>query len=90
MRSIHPLPPYLTLIGSSNYGRRSAALDLEANVLVTTTSFPLRKALERELDLIRADAKGEQQVVSAALFEREERLVPLGVRYAAKTIENML
>ena len=85
--SLTPLPPYLTLIGSSNYGSRSATRDLEANVLITTQSLQLRKQLETELKRIRNDAV---DVVDEALFERKDRQVGLGVRIAAKAIESML
>ncbi|GAA5964590.1 hypothetical protein JCM21900_002651 [Sporobolomyces salmonicolor] len=84
---LHPLPPYLTLIGSSNYGGRSAQRDLEANVLVTTHSAQLRRELERELRGIRWFA---DERVEPALFERTERKVPWGVRVAARAIETML
>ncbi|GAA5882780.1 hypothetical protein JCM16303_002453 [Sporobolomyces ruberrimus] len=85
--SISPLPPYLTLIGSSNYGSRSATRDLEANILVTTQSLGLRKELERELRKIRADAG---DIVDENLFARKDRQVGWGVRLAAKVIESML
>ncbi|GAA5910576.1 CDP-diacylglycerol--glycerol-3-phosphate 3-phosphatidyltransferase [Sporobolomyces salmoneus] len=85
--SLTPLPPYLTLIGSSNYGSRSATRDLEANVLITTQSYGLRKQLEKELKAIRKDAG---DVVDEKLFERKERKVGWGVRVAAKVIESML
>ncbi|GAA5956397.1 hypothetical protein JCM3765_005650 [Sporobolomyces pararoseus] len=85
--SLSPLPPYLTLIGSSNYGSRSATRDLEANVLVTTQSLSLRKELEKELRGIRKDAR---DLVDEQLFERKDRKVGWGVRIAAKAIESML
>jgi len=85
--SLTPLPPYLTLIGSSNYGSRSATRDLEANVLITTQSLTLRKELEKELRGIRKDAI---DLVDGKLFERKDRKVGWGVRVAAKVIESML
>ncbi|GAA5923723.1 CDP-diacylglycerol--glycerol-3-phosphate 3-phosphatidyltransferase [Sporobolomyces koalae] len=85
--SLHPLPPYLTLIGSSNYGSRSATRDLEANVLVTTQSLELRKQLEAELKGIRQDAN---DLVDQTLFERKDRQVGWGVRIAANVIKSML
>ncbi|GAA6021509.1 hypothetical protein JCM11491_006465, partial [Sporobolomyces phaffii] len=85
--ALAPLPPYLTLIGSSNYGARSATRDLEANVLVTTQSVALRKQLEKELKAIRRDAV---DVVDDSLFARKDRQVGVGVRIAAKAIESML
>ncbi|ORY90148.1 hypothetical protein BCR35DRAFT_287375 [Leucosporidium creatinivorum] len=82
-----PLPPYLTLIGSSNYGNRSAQRDLEANLLVTTDAKPLQQQLGRELNEIRRYAT---DVVNDRLFERKGRKVPWGVKVAAKAIEDML
>jgi CDP-diacylglycerol---glycerol-3-phosphate 3-phosphatidyltransferase len=82
-----PLPPYLTLIGSSNYGNRSAQRDLEANLLVTTDAKPLQQQLGRELSEIRRYAS---DVVDERLFERKGRKVPWGVKVAAKAIEDML
>lgn len=82
-----PLPPYLTLIGSSNYGNRSASRDLEANLLVTTDARGLQKQLGGELKGLREFAKEE---VGERLFKRRERRVPWGVRVAAGVIEDML
>lgn len=87
IRSVHPQWPWLTLIGSSNYGRRSASRDLEANVLVTTRSDTLRRELGAELREIRRFATDE---VNQRLFERKARKVPWGVKVAAKAIEDML
>lgn len=87
IRLHHPLPPYLTLIGSSNYGRRSAARDLEANVLVTTDAGELQHRLKAELDGIRRYATDP---VDESLFARKDRRVPWGVKVAAKVIEDML
>ncbi|KAL8279179.1 hypothetical protein RQP46_008435 [Phenoliferia psychrophenolica] len=83
----HPLAPYLTLIGSSNYGRRSAERDLEANVLLTTYSAELRADLQDEILGIRQYAV---DLVDDQLFARSERRVPWGVKVAAKAIETML
>lgn len=83
----HPLAPYLTLVGSSNYGLRSATRDLEASVLVTTVSKGLRAALQEEVLQIRDHAVDR---VDAALFARPDRRVPWGVPYAARAIETML
>ncbi|KDE02390.1 hypothetical protein MVLG_07049 [Microbotryum lychnidis-dioicae p1A1 Lamole] len=87
IRHTHPEPPWLTVIGSSNYGSRSASRDLEANVLLTTSSPRLRKALGKELEALRSYAV---DVVNEELFERKDRVVPWGVRIAAKIIKDML
>lgn len=83
----YPSTPFLTLIGSSNYGRRSAERDLEANVLVTTFSPELRKDLQEEIVQIRSWAT---DVVDDKLFARKERRVGWGVRKAADAIKDKL
>ncbi|GAA5866324.1 hypothetical protein JCM3774_006616 [Rhodotorula dairenensis] len=87
LRYAHPAPPFLTLIGSSNFGSRSARRDLEAGVLVTTQNSQLRWALENEVRSIR---KYADVLVDRALFAKPDRKVPWGVRIAAKAIETML
>lgn len=87
LRYSHPSPPFLTLIGSSNYGSRSAARDLEAGVLLTTHNSTLRWALENEVRLIR---KYADVLVDRKMFEKPDRKVPWGVRMAANAIETML
>ncbi|KAM0746889.1 hypothetical protein T439DRAFT_329578 [Meredithblackwellia eburnea MCA 4105] len=83
----HPLAPYLTLVGSSNYGPRSASRDLEANVLVTTYSPDLRRQLKEEVEHIREQAV---DLVNKKLFQRPDRKVPWLVGVAARGIETML
>ncbi|CDR47358.1 RHTO0S14e02520g1_1 [Rhodotorula toruloides] len=87
MRYSHPSPPFLTLIGSSNFGSRSASRDLEAGILVTTQNNKLRWDLEQEVRTIR---KYADVLVDERLFERKDRKVPWGVRVAARAIETML
>ncbi|GAA5846878.1 hypothetical protein JCM9279_004478 [Rhodotorula babjevae] len=88
LRLSHPSPPFLSLVGSSNFGARSATRDLEAGVLVTTHSTQLRWALEGEVRRIRAWCKGGD--VTQQLFERDDRKVPWLVKVAARRIEGML
>ncbi|GAA5981145.1 hypothetical protein JCM11641_003126 [Rhodosporidiobolus odoratus] len=87
LRHSHPSPPFLTLVGSSNFGSRSATRDLEAGLLVTTHEDGTRWALEKEVRGIREYAT---QKVDRRLFEHEDREVPFGVRWAARSIEGML
>lgn len=87
MRYSHPSPPFLTLIGSSNFGSRSASRDLEAGILVTTQNNKLRWDLEQEVRTIR---KYADVLIDERLFERKDRKVPWGVRVAARAIETML
>ncbi|KAK4055148.1 CDP-diacylglycerol--glycerol-3-phosphate 3-phosphatidyltransferase [Microbotryomycetes sp. JL201] len=79
--------PCLSLIGSSNYGRRSASRDLEANVLIQTTSRDLSLELKREVESIREYAVDR---VNDRLFAKKDRKVKEGVKVAAKLIEDML
>ncbi|KAM0793541.1 hypothetical protein ACM66B_000978 [Microbotryomycetes sp. NB124-2] len=80
-------PPCLSLIGSSNYGRRSASRDLEANVLIQTQSHDLSLELKREVERIREFAVDR---VDERLFGKKNRKVKEGVKVAAKLIEDML
>lgn len=83
----YPKTPFLTLIGSSNYGRRSAERDLEVNLLVTTFDKGLRSELQEEIHGIRHFATDK---VDDRLFRKEDRRVGRGVKLAAKLIEDML
>lgn len=83
----YPKTPFLTLIGSSNYGLRSAQRDIEANLLITTFSPELRGDLQGEIRAIREYAT---DLVGENLFKRKERVVSKGVKIASKVIENML
>lgn len=83
----HVGSPNLTLIGSSNYGRRSAERDLEASLLVVTDGDGLKQALKQEVDNLREYATDE---VNEKMFARPDRKVKLGVKLAAKAIRNML
>lgn len=86
--------PFLTLIGSSNYGQRSATRDLEANLLVVTTSSELRNDLKEEVLGLRHFAAGgkggNEGLVNSALFARKERKVKWGVKVASRLISDML
>jgi CDP-diacylglycerol--glycerol-3-phosphate 3-phosphatidyltransferase len=68
--------PSLTVIGSSNYTKRSYELDLEANVIIATSDPGLRRRLGEEVKWLNEHA----QPVSEAEFEKPERKVSLGVR----------
>ena len=79
--------PTLTVIGSSNYGRRSAERDLEASVLLVTDGEVLRDSLRDEVTGLRRYATDK---VDEDMFRRPDRQVKLGVKLAAKAIRNML
>lgn len=68
--------PSLTVIGSSNYTKRSYELDLEANVVIATTDPGLRKRLGEEVKWLGEYAKQ----VDEKEFEKPERRVGLSVR----------
>jgi CDP-diacylglycerol--glycerol-3-phosphate 3-phosphatidyltransferase len=70
--------PSLTVIGSSNYTKRSYELDLEANVIIATSDPGLRRRLGEEVKWL-----GEHALaVDEAEFEKPERRVGVNVRLA--------
>jgi len=70
--------PCLTVIGSSNYTKRAYELDLEANVVISTTDPGLRRRLGEEVKWLGEYAKA----VDEREFEKEERKVGMNVRLA--------
>jgi CDP-diacylglycerol--glycerol-3-phosphate 3-phosphatidyltransferase len=70
--------PSLTVIGSSNYTKRSYELDLEANVVIATSDPGLRRRLGEEVKWLgeHANQVNEQE------FEKPERKVGMNVRMA--------
>lgn len=68
--------PSLTVVGSSNYTKRSYELDLEANVVIATSDPGLRKRLGEEVKWLSEYA----QPVDESEFEKPERKVSLSVR----------
>jgi CDP-diacylglycerol--glycerol-3-phosphate 3-phosphatidyltransferase len=70
--------PSLTVIGSSNYTKRSYELDLEANVIIATSDTGLRKRLGEEVRWLGEHA----QAVDETEFEKPERKVGVNVRLA--------
>lgn len=68
--------PSLTVIGSSNYTKRSYELDLEANVIIATSDPGLRRRLGEEVKWLGEHAKP----VDEAEFEKPERKVSVSVR----------
>ena len=71
--------PSVTLIGSSNYTKRSHTLDLEANALVLTTDPGLQSRLREEEQHLMQYA-GEK--LTPREFEKEDRKVSWRVRVA--------
>ncbi|CUS10912.1 unnamed protein product [Tuber aestivum] len=70
--------PSITLIGSSNYTKRSYSLDLETDVLVVTEDVGLKKALGEEVAWLQDNAR----TLTMQDFERPERRVSLKVKLA--------
>ncbi|KAK6534775.1 CDP-diacylglycerol--glycerol-3-phosphate 3-phosphatidyltransferase [Arthrobotrys megalospora] len=64
--------PSLTVVGSSNYTRRSKKLDLEMNAVVITEDKELQKELADEIEHLKTYAKP----LELEDFEKEERKVP--------------
>lgn len=71
-----PQDPSLTVIGSSNYTKRSYELDLEANVIIATSDPGLRRRLGEEVKWLNEHARP----VEESEFEKPERKVSVGVR----------
>lgn len=68
--------PSLTVVGSSNYTKRSYELDLEANVVIATSDPGLRRRLGEEVKWLGEYANK----VDESEFEKPERKVSVGVR----------
>lgn len=64
--------PTLTVVGSSNYGYRSAVRDLEVNLIIQTFSPDLRRELAKEIEHIGMYAV---EKVDEALFAKTDRKV---------------
>jgi CDP-diacylglycerol---glycerol-3-phosphate 3-phosphatidyltransferase len=70
--------PSISLVGSSNYTKRSYSLDLEANTLVVTSNPDLQRRLGEEEKWLQEYAK----VVTRDDYAKTERRVGLHVRVA--------
>ncbi|KAL9090424.1 MAG: hypothetical protein Q9159_001953 [Coniocarpon cinnabarinum] len=71
--------PCVTIVGSSNYTKRSHTLDLEANALILTTDLDLQRRLKEEEQYLMQHAG---RPIGMQEFEKEERKVGWGVRVA--------
>lgn len=78
--------PFMTMIGSPNFGYRSNERDLEVQAIVLTKNDELRKAIHEELELLRKYC----EPVTDETFQRKERYVPYGVRIATSLVRSML
>ncbi|POS86874.1 hypothetical protein EPUL_001723 [Erysiphe pulchra] len=68
----------ISVIGSSNYTKRSYSLDLEAGVIILTNNLNLKKQLAKERDALEENAKN----ISINELSIPERKVGLKVRLA--------
>lgn len=68
--------PSVTVVGSSNYTKRSYELDLEANVVVTTTDAGLRARMGEEVRWLSEYAKP----IDESEFDKPDRKVSVGVK----------
>lgn len=75
--------PSLSLVGSSNYTKRSYSLDLEANALIVTQNEELKKRLGDEQRWL----QDSTTVVTRDDFARTERRVGLKVRLAMLMVQ---
>lgn len=78
--------PCITVIGSSNYTKRSYGLDLETNALVITKDEELRSAMKGEVD----NLMKHTSEVQLKDFTEGKRKVSYGVKVATKILTSML
>ncbi|XP_064089434.1 CDP-diacylglycerol--glycerol-3-phosphate 3-phosphatidyltransferase, mitochondrial-like isoform X2 [Macrobrachium nipponense] len=64
--------PFLTMIGSPNFGRRSVNRDLESQLVIMTSNHPLQTALHGEQHHLYSSAN----LVTRQTFTQADRLVP--------------
>lgn len=80
--------PTTTLIGSSNFGQRSAKRDLECTLFISSpANDKLPLALQQELEALRKNAN---DVVGEQLFARPERKLSLRIKIAAWCVKGLL
>ncbi|KXX76078.1 CDP-diacylglycerol--glycerol-3-phosphate 3-phosphatidyltransferase [Madurella mycetomatis] len=75
--------PSISLIGSSNYTKRSYSLDLEANALIVTENEGLKKRLAEEQQWL----KEHSSIVTRDDFAKTDRRVGLNVRIAMMIVQ---
>ena len=80
----HKNRPFLTLIGSPNFGHRSVYRDLEAQVAIVTENEALSRALHQEQGRLYDRAAN----VTDATFELDDRKVPLWVRCVTRVMRS--
>lgn len=79
--------PNMVHVGSSNYGSRSADLDLECTFLISTQSKALSQRFKDEYATLDKDAN---DLVNEDLFQRSDRKVRRRVKIASRILKGML
>ncbi|GAC97140.1 CDP diacylglycerol serine [Pseudozyma hubeiensis SY62] len=79
--------PKMVHVGSSNYGSRSADLDLECTFLISTQSKALSQRFKDEYATLDKDAN---DLVNEDLFQRSDRKVRRRVKIASRILKGML
>lgn len=81
--------PSITVVGSSNYTKRSYNLDLETNVILVTKDQELKEKMQGEIDNIK---KHTRQLTLKDFDDNKDpdRQIPFGVKVAAKIVGNGL
>ena len=77
--------PSVTLVGSSNYTKRSYSLDLEIGAMVVTGDENLKKKLKAETEWLQEDA----QVTTQDDLMKVDRRVGFKVRAAMWLVEKL-
>lgn len=79
--------PFLTILGSSNYTRRSYSLDLESNIVILTKDPILQDELKAELNYLLEDTN---EITLDDFKEDPERHIKPGVKLATKLLGRRL
>lgn len=79
--------PFLTILGSSNYTRRSYSLDLESNIVILTKNESLQNELHNELNHL---LKNTKDITLNDFKEDPEKHVKSGVKIATKLLGRRL
>lgn len=81
--SVDDVGPSVTVVGSSNYTKRSYSLDLEVGAMILTGDEGLKKRLKKEVENLEADAT----VTTQDTLARVDRRVGFRVRAALWLVE---
>lgn len=79
--------PFLTILGSSNYTKRSYSLDLESNIVILTINQELQKELNNELNHL---LQHTSKITLEDFKEDPERNVKPGIKIATKLLGRRL